>query len=71
MVAVIQLAIALGATAGGVVYELNGYEGTFSLSAAILCASAAFAYIAWRARSQRSIAARCPDRRSGRGIWHA
>lgn len=62
MVAVIQLAITLGATAGGVVYDLNGYESTFSLSAAILCASAALAYIGWRAGSQRSIAARCADR---------
>ena len=43
MVAVIQLAIALGATAGGVVYDASGYRSTFALSAAVLCASALLA----------------------------
>jgi predicted MFS family arabinose efflux permease len=49
MVAVIQLAIALGATAGGVVYDARGYVGTFALSAAALCASALLAAMGWRA----------------------
>ncbi len=49
MVAVIQLAIALGATAGGLVYDRSGYESTFALSAAALCASALLAGIGWRA----------------------
>src|SRR5436309_15406034 len=55
MVAVIQLAIALGATAGGVVYDTSGYRSTFALSAAALCASALLAGMGWRARgSSRS-----------------
>ena len=48
MVAVIQLAIALGATAGGVVYDASGYRSTFAISAAALCASALLAAVAWR-----------------------
>ncbi|HET7458859.1 MAG TPA: MFS transporter [Gemmatimonadaceae bacterium] len=48
MVAVIQLAIALGATAGGVVYDLSGYRTTFALGAAALGASALLAAKAWR-----------------------
>jgi predicted MFS family arabinose efflux permease len=48
MVAVVQLAIALGATAGGVVYDASGYRSTFALAAAALCASALLA-----ARSRR------------------
>jgi predicted MFS family arabinose efflux permease len=49
MVAVIQLAIALGATAGGLIYDRSGYESTFALSAAALCASALLAGMGWRA----------------------
>jgi predicted MFS family arabinose efflux permease len=48
MVAVIQLAIALGATAGGFIYDRSGYESTFAVSAAALCASALLAGIGWR-----------------------
>jgi predicted MFS family arabinose efflux permease len=48
MVAVIQLAIALGATAGGVIYDGSGYQGTFAVSAAALCASALLAAMGWR-----------------------
>jgi len=40
MVAVIQLAIALGATVGGVLYDAGGHRSTFAVSAAVLCASA-------------------------------
>lgn len=47
MVAVIQLAIAGGATAGGVLYDTSGYRSTFSVSAAALCASAVIAGIGW------------------------
>jgi predicted MFS family arabinose efflux permease len=43
MVAVIQLAIALGATVGGVIYDTSGYRSTFAVSAAALCASALLA----------------------------
>lgn len=58
MVAVIQLAIALGATAGGAVYDASGYRSTFAISAVALCLSALLAAMAWRAgRRQRSGAA--------------
>ena len=49
MVAVIQLAIALGATAGGVVYDASGYRSTFAIGAAALCASALLAALGRRA----------------------
>ncbi|NNC31209.1 MFS transporter [Longimicrobium terrae] len=48
MVAVVQMAIALGATAGGFIYDRSGYESTFAVSAAALCASALVAAIGWR-----------------------
>jgi predicted MFS family arabinose efflux permease len=53
MVAVIQLAIALGATAGGVLYDRSGYESTFAVSAAALCASALLAAMGWRAARRK------------------
>lgn len=49
MVAIIQLAITLGATVGGFFYDASGYQSTFGASAAILCASALLAYVASRA----------------------
>jgi predicted MFS family arabinose efflux permease len=49
MVAVVQLAIALGATAGGFIYDSSGYESTFAFAAAAPCASALLAAIGWRA----------------------
>ena len=59
MVAVIQLAISIGATIGGVLYDADGYRSTFTFSAMALCASAAFAALAWRAsrRARVGIAA--------------
>jgi len=36
MVAVLQLAIALGSTAGGVRFDSRGYQSTFAFSAALL-----------------------------------
>lgn len=53
MVAVVQLAIALGATAGGVLYDRSGYESTFAVSAAALCASALLAAAGWRAARRK------------------
>jgi predicted MFS family arabinose efflux permease len=55
MVAVIQLAIACGATAGGFIYDLSGYGSTFTFSAAVLCISALIAWIGWRAGRQALI----------------
>jgi predicted MFS family arabinose efflux permease len=61
MVAVIQLAITLGATVGGLFYDLKGYQITFDISAAILCASAVLAYIGWRAGPRVSAKGPSPD----------
>jgi predicted MFS family arabinose efflux permease len=47
MVAVIQLAITLGAIVGGFFYDAGGYQSTFGISAAILSASALLACAAW------------------------
>ncbi|MCU7962771.1 MFS transporter [Shewanella sp. SW32] len=49
MVAVIQLAIGLGSTLGGVLFDFNGYHSTFLLSATLLAAAALLAY--WTKRS--------------------
>ncbi|KTC51109.1 transcriptional regulator [Pseudomonas fluorescens ABAC62] len=57
MVAIIQLAIASGATVGGVVFDVSGYQPTFELSAALLCAAALLAGVAGRV----SVRARLPS----------
>lgn len=46
MVAIIQLAIATGATVGGFVFDLSGYRATFELSAAVLAVAAVLAFLA-------------------------
>ena len=48
MVAIIQLAIAFGATMGGVVFDLNGYQATFGISAGLLAIAAVLAAVAQR-----------------------
>jgi predicted MFS family arabinose efflux permease len=48
MVAVIQLAITLGATAGGFLFDGSGYRATFAASALLLGASAIVALLAAR-----------------------
>ncbi|MCY6412004.1 MFS transporter [Acinetobacter sp. VNH17] len=48
MVAIIQLAITLGATMGGLLFDWQGYQATFMLSAIILVISALFASFTWR-----------------------
>jgi predicted MFS family arabinose efflux permease len=48
MVAVIQLAIALGATLGGVLFDASGYRITFVAAAAALCASSLVAVMGRR-----------------------
>lgn len=50
IVAVVQLAIMLGATVGGLLFDASGYRATFFLSAAVLLASAGVAVLAARAR---------------------
>ena len=48
MVATIQLAITLGASAGGLLLDRSGYGSTFGASAAMLGASALLAFLTWR-----------------------
>ncbi|WP_306395502.1 MFS transporter [Telluria beijingensis] len=48
MVAVIQLAIMLGATVGGLLFDASGYRATFQLSAGLLVAAAVLALVAGR-----------------------
>jgi predicted MFS family arabinose efflux permease len=55
MVAIIQFAIASGATVGGIVFDLSGYQATFELSAALLVVAAALAVLAARGASQKSL----------------
>lgn len=49
MVAIVQLAIMLGATLGGLLYDASGYQATFGLSAALLLIAAGFTVLAARA----------------------
>lgn len=58
MVAAIQLAITLGATAGGLIFDTSGYKATFATSATILCGSAVVALIAYRLSAERPNAPR-------------
>jgi predicted MFS family arabinose efflux permease len=46
MVAVVQLAIMLGATLGGLLYDAGGYRATFTMSAGLLVAAAVLAGLA-------------------------
>ncbi|VVM36317.1 MFS transporter [Pseudomonas fluorescens] len=54
MVAIIQLAIASGATVGGLVFDSSGYRATFELSAALLGVAAVLAFLAARAATRES-----------------
>jgi predicted MFS family arabinose efflux permease len=56
MVAIIQLAIASGATVGGLVFDLSGYQATFELSATLLGVAAVLAFLAARAASREPLA---------------
>ncbi|MBD8573043.1 MFS transporter [Pseudomonas syringae] len=58
MVAIIQLAIALGATLGGLLYDFNGYRATFESSAALLVMAGIMAALAGRvARRKQALPA--------------
>lgn len=48
MVAVIQLAITVGASVGGLLVDSSGYAAAFGASAAILCGSSVLAYVSAR-----------------------
>ncbi|WP_415769412.1 MFS transporter [Pseudomonas sp. LB3P38] len=54
MVAIIQLAIASGATIGGLVFDASGYRATFELSAALLGVAAVLALLAARVAKRES-----------------
>lgn len=56
MVAAIQLAITLGAAAGGFIFDSSGYQATFVASATILCGSAAVAFLASRSAASQPTA---------------
>jgi predicted MFS family arabinose efflux permease len=56
MVAIIQLAIASGATVGGLVFDSSGYQATFELSATLLGMAAVLAFLAARAASREPVA---------------
>jgi predicted MFS family arabinose efflux permease len=49
MVAVVQLAIGLGSTVGGLLFDMRGYQSTFMVSAGLLLISAILAFLASRA----------------------
>lgn len=48
-VAVIQLAITAGASLGGVLFDVTGWQSAFMLSAVLLCGSSLSSFAAWRA----------------------
>ncbi len=48
MVAIIQFAITLGATIGGLLYDSHGYSATFYMSATILLLGTITAFLTWR-----------------------
>jgi predicted MFS family arabinose efflux permease len=53
MVAVIQLAIALGSTVGGALFDSSGYQGTFMTSAAVLLLGALLTLLTARSQTSR------------------
>jgi len=54
MVAVIQLAISLGATVGGLLFDRSGYQSTFVASAAVLLLAAFLTVLTSRAQAPRA-----------------
>lgn len=51
MVAVVQLAITLGAVVGGILFDASGYQLTFSVAAILLVGAAILAFLtSWKAR---------------------
>jgi predicted MFS family arabinose efflux permease len=54
MVAVIQLAIALGSTVGGLLFDSRGYQSTFVASAAVLLLAAFLTVLTSRSKTPRA-----------------
>src|SRR3989344_5262222 len=48
MVAVVQLAIGLGSTVGGLLFDRSGYQSTFVVSAVLLVVAALLVLLTWR-----------------------
>ncbi|MNL59152.1 Purine ribonucleoside efflux pump NepI [compost metagenome] len=55
MVAVIQLAIALGSTVGGLLFDSTGYRSTFMASAAVLLFAALLAFLTSRSQVRQAV----------------
>jgi predicted MFS family arabinose efflux permease len=55
MVAIVQLAIAGGATVGGLLFDLSGYRATFETSAAVLAMAAVLTVLAARSALRQSL----------------
>ena len=54
MVAVIQLAIALGSTTGGLLFDSTGYRSTFAASSAVLLLGAFLAFLTSRSQARKA-----------------
>lgn len=54
MVAVVQLAIAIGSTVGGLLFDSSGYQSTFEASAALLLVAAFLTFLTSRAEAART-----------------
>lgn len=54
MVAVVQLAITLGATCGGILFDGIGYQATFAASALVLVSAAVLAFVAMRLAARQA-----------------
>jgi len=54
MVAVIQLAIALGSTVGGLLFDSTGYRSTFAASSAVLLLGAFLAFLTSRSQARQA-----------------
>jgi predicted MFS family arabinose efflux permease len=52
IVAVVQLAIAFGATVGGILFDASGYRASFGMSVAVLVIAAGVAWLAARASAR-------------------
>lgn len=55
MVAVVQLAIALGSTVGGLLFDMSGYKSTFAVSAVLLLIAALLVLLTSRADQEKTV----------------
>jgi predicted MFS family arabinose efflux permease len=55
MVAVVQLCIALGSAAGGLLFDAGGYRSTFAASAVLLLVAAFLAFATSRASRAQTL----------------